>query len=678
MRTRHHQVIKYSQVIFITLIFFLITYIPVNAQNSFPPDRDALIESINEQSESEHVVNDIQIRGNYATGAVVDTRNGEYIEGSGTIFIAEWNGAAWNIYFEGTKEFRERLPEVPSSMLSSDAKILLDYENGSLLNTLFDYTLSGSGYKLPFPNGVSYYVSRAWETGSCPHGTQSPTNAIDFVMPLNSTIVAARSGIVQDVVENLTICGCVQTNSANWIVIRHEPDDGLTDWYLHIAPNGAIVNEGDRVVQGQPIAYSHQIGYSCGSSTCAPGTCPSSCNPAAHLHFHVRNSAGQRVYITFDDVGAVVGCKTYTSGNVYDTVPPTSAISLSGTLGDNAWYRTSVTATISATDNNSGVSYSQYNLNGAGWINYTTPFVIHNNGSNILQFRSIDAAGNWEIAQTSTFKIDTGNPSNPVSIEPGCDIQNDIWQNSCNDLSFIWTGAVDAMSGIAGYQYYWGDDPAGTATTEITSANFDPQPVTDGIYYLRIRTKDNAGNLSNWVTQFTLRFDGTPPTGQITIENNRESTHRTQVSLYAEALDSSSGLNSFRLRNAGETWTEWTTAKNSMVWFLRPQTDELQIVEIEFRDTAGNTSISSDSIFLDIYPDQPASGHFRLIKNTFGLGGANTISANYNLFSTISQPSVIGFSLSTNYRTSLGFWYRIYAIQPPNVPFSIFLPLIKK
>ena len=223
-------------------------------------------------------------------------------------------------------------------------------------------------------------------------------------MPLNRSVVASRAGVVQTVIHDKNICGCVSSNPANMIVIRHVPDDGLYDYYLHIAQYSSLVTVGQTVAQGQPIALSHQIGYTCGSSTCAAGTCPSECTPGANLHFHIQNAAGQRVDTTFDDVGAVVGCNTYTSGNYLDQTPPISSISLSGTLGENGWYKSTVQATISATDNLVGVAYSQYNLNGTGWITYTGPFSISNNGSNTLQYQSVDNSGNWETVKINCIQ----------------------------------------------------------------------------------------------------------------------------------------------------------------------------------------------------------------------------------------------------------------------------------
>jgi alkyl hydroperoxide reductase subunit AhpC len=39
---------------------------------------------------------------------------------------------------------------------------------------------------------------------------------------------------------------------------------------------------------------------------------------------------------------------------------------------------------------------------------------------------------------------------------------------------------------------------------------YNPSPVSTGIYYLRIKTKDTAGNEARWQTLFIFKHDGTP------------------------------------------------------------------------------------------------------------------------------------------------------------------------
>ncbi|HNZ02259.1 MAG TPA: M23 family metallopeptidase [Anaerolineaceae bacterium] len=463
---------------------------PVRAQDSLPPSEADLLALIESRVQTEHVTRNVLIEGNLAKGSVVETRDGIFVTGSGSVFLAEWDGSRWDLHFEGTPEFRRLLASVPDTIFSPDVKILLDYENSNLSVPILDKQTNATGYKLPFPYGDRYYISRAWASGPCPHGSTNPYNAVDFVMPLNRTIVAARSGYVYDVVESRTICGCVDTNAANWVVIRHTPDDGLSEWYLHIAQNGALVNEGDPVVQGQPIALSHQIGNTCGSSTCAPGTCPSACNPGAHLHFHIRNNnTGQYLYTTFDDVGAIVGCQSYTSGNYYDITAPVTTATLSGTSGEHGWYVSPVTVTLTATDDWSGVASTRYNLNSSGWITYSGPFAIGNNGQNSLRYQSVDGTGNWESPKSVQVPIDTQAPTGSLELNEGAEL-------AYQTLVKVETAAQDTASGVTSFQIR---DAGGawTGWMPITESLYWLLPaVTDQDHAVEVQYKDYAGHLS--------------------------------------------------------------------------------------------------------------------------------------------------------------------------------------
>ena len=263
-------------------------------------------------------ITDLTIEGPWMVAGVIPASLGPSgLEGDGRHVIGLWQGQAWDVAFEGTPEFRRLLREIPDVLISATDKVWLDYENPPADAPLESITVSG--YKLPWPSGVTYYVTRAWITGACSHWEDY---AVDVQMPLGSAIVAMKGGTVSSVVENLTACGCSSAlmNSSNYVQITHS--DGTSALYAHIGQNQAVVDVNDTVAQGEVIAYSNQIGFTCGiGTTCPSGTCtlpnPADCTPFPHLHFHVTNSSGVKQYIIFDDVsgGDISGCNSYTSGN---------------------------------------------------------------------------------------------------------------------------------------------------------------------------------------------------------------------------------------------------------------------------------------------------------------------------------------------------------------------------
>lgn len=115
-------------------------------------------------------------------------------------------------------------------------------------------------YDLPFPKGKAYKLFRGYN-GSLSHKAE---NALDFTMPEGSEIVAAREGIIVQLVQNNSeSCPreeCKKYN--NYITVMHS--DGTFSQYAHIKYNGATRKLGDAVKKGDVIAYSGNVGYSSG------------------------------------------------------------------------------------------------------------------------------------------------------------------------------------------------------------------------------------------------------------------------------------------------------------------------------------------------------------------------------------------------------------------------------
>jgi murein DD-endopeptidase MepM/ murein hydrolase activator NlpD len=143
---------------------------------------------------------------------------------------------------------------------------------------------SSSPYKLPYPAGVTYQVSRgnAKENGQ---GTGHPSNgssvyAYDFAMSEGSDVVAARGGTVIGLNQSSTVGGCSYDlwTKANYVVIDH--GGGESTIYAHLKPNSVVVKVGNQVQQGQKIAQSGKTGYTCGANG----------GPGPHLHYAVQKT----------------------------------------------------------------------------------------------------------------------------------------------------------------------------------------------------------------------------------------------------------------------------------------------------------------------------------------------------------------------------------------------------
>ncbi|SEN69737.1 TolB family protein [Lihuaxuella thermophila] len=94
-----------------------------------------------------------------------------------------------------------------------------------------------------------------------------------------------------------------------------------------------------------------------------------------------------------------------------DNEGPVTTHSLTPSLpNSNGWYKSNVSISLSATDNESGVSKTEYRINGGAWTSYSEPFVLSNEGTNTVEYRSTDQAGNIEQTKSIQVKIDKTAP----------------------------------------------------------------------------------------------------------------------------------------------------------------------------------------------------------------------------------------------------------------------------
>jgi len=112
-------------------------------------------------------------------------------------------------------------------------------------------------YALPYERGTSPFIVQGYY-GPFSHKNRA---ALDFKMKRGTKILAARDGVVTRVKEDSDRGGWNRKyrSDGNNIVITHA--DGSRAGYWHLQHNGALVNVGDTVKQGQLIGLSGKTGY---------------------------------------------------------------------------------------------------------------------------------------------------------------------------------------------------------------------------------------------------------------------------------------------------------------------------------------------------------------------------------------------------------------------------------
>ncbi len=153
--------------------------------------------------------------------------------------------------------------------LADDSKI-----GSSAGCNITDYkSAKSSDYILPYEVAEDYTISQG-NCGGVTH-TIRPSGedmryAYDFDLPIGAKILASRGGKVinvEDFYSNITS----KVEEINFIFIQHK--DKSVAIYLHLSPNGSLVDIGQKVNQGDVIGIAGNSGFTGGT---------------AHLHFDVR------------------------------------------------------------------------------------------------------------------------------------------------------------------------------------------------------------------------------------------------------------------------------------------------------------------------------------------------------------------------------------------------------
>lgn len=227
-------------------------------------------------------------------------------------------------------------------------------------------------------------------------------------------------------------------------------------------------------------------------------------------------------FIAYDGYGNNTYSRTVTL--YIDQAPPTTQIGLNQAPPNPGWYTAPVVVSLRAQDGASGRSRAgvdrlYYRLDGGALQSVpggSVDFTVSSDGSHTVDAYAEDILGNQETSRKVYFRIDQTPPEPPSgAVETGSAVSG-VWQNQHNLPAFTWDPALDATSGLSGYQLYFGPDPAGIGYESFPAAApraWAPLPggMRTGTYYLRGRSCDIAGNCSAWTDMFTFLYDGTAP-----------------------------------------------------------------------------------------------------------------------------------------------------------------------
>lgn len=123
---------------------------------------------------------------------------------------------------------------------------------------------------------------------------QHSTNAVDFALPLGTSILAMRAGVVFAIIDDSEdhydgtdqgIGLSRRPGTTNLVAIEH--DDGTLAYYLHFGCKDIFVKQSQRVRQGDIIGLTGESGW---------------IGPVPHIHIQVNEGKSQKsLPITFEN-----------------------------------------------------------------------------------------------------------------------------------------------------------------------------------------------------------------------------------------------------------------------------------------------------------------------------------------------------------------------------------------
>ena len=300
-------------------------------------------------------------------------------------------------------------------------------------------------------------------------------------------------------------------------------------------------------------------------------------------------------FYSVDNAGNVEKAQSYSLQ--IDMLAPHTTDSLAGTLGNNGWYTSSVTISLSATDANSsvaktpgvantlGVANTFYSLDGGKtWILYKAPFVVKAQGTTTLKYYSVDKAGNQESTKSDSFKIDTAAPHTTESLAGT--LGSNGWYTSNVTITL---SAADPTSGVAN-TFYSRD---GGTTWGLYKAPFVVK--AQGTTTVKFFSLDKAGNREKG-RSYSFKIDMLAPYTNDSLAGTLGTNgwYTSSVIITLSATDAKSGVAStFYSLDGSTTWIPYKAP-----FVVKAQgTTTLKYYSV---DKAGNQeSTKSDSFKID-------------------------------------------------------------------------------
>ncbi|MGD0817839.1 MAG: C1 family peptidase [Methanomassiliicoccales archaeon] len=252
---------------------------------------------------------------------------------------------------------------------------------------------------------------------------------------------------------------------------------------------------------------------------------------------------------------------------------------------DQMRFSGTVSINLSALDAVSGISSTQYALDGGAWTPYPGTITVGTVGDHVIRYRSTDQAGNVEQPTEVSFTIDLTAPTSSAALIGTTGTAGWYVSNVTVDLNI-----TDQGSGV-GQTTYRLDGSEGGAWTAY-SGNLTV--TSEGDHTLEYRSTDQAGN-ADPIGFVNFSIDRTVPRSEVSLSGSQgmNGWYIGTVTVTVTANDSVSGVQVIRCSLDGGDWTDVTSP-------MTISADGNHTLEYYSVDEAGNAeAVRSVSVRLD-------------------------------------------------------------------------------
>ncbi|MQP68664.1 hypothetical protein GE253_25505, partial [Niveispirillum sp. SYP-B3756] len=402
---------------------------------------------------------------------------------------------------------------------------------------------------------------------------------------------------------------------------------------------------------------------------------------AALVASNLQDSAGNNTVLTLATPGAT-GSLGANKAIVLDTIAPTNTIATAAFSADTAanggtnsdFITKTAAQTVSGTlsaNLATGETVSVSLDGGTTWIAATTTTGQNTwslsgqtlTGSNTLQVKVTDTAGNNGTVYSQAYVLDTAAPTTTIATAA---FSADTVANGGTNSDFITKTAAQTVSGTlsanlaAGETVYVSTDngstwTAATATTGQNSWSLAGRTLT-GSSTLKVKVTDTAGN-DGTVYSHAYVLDTTAPTTTIataafsadTAANggtNSDWITKTTSQTVSGTLSANvaSGEAVYVSLDNGSTWTAATTTVGQNSWSLTGQTlTGSSVMKVKVTDTAGNDgTVYSQAYVLDTTAPTTTIATAAFSADSGTIGDFITSTANQTISGTLSANLAAG------------------------------------